>query len=546
MSEASKQWVGQIVDGIYPLLEWLGGSDHSAVFLTEYKAAAAPKAAIKLVAADETADLRLASWELATNLTHRNLLRVFATGRCFLAGNDLLYSVIELADENLSEVVPQRALRPDETRQMLCPVLDALEYLHGKGFVHGDLKPANILASGDDLKISTDTIVRAGEAQAPWKKSGPYDAPEAISGALTPAADVWALGNTLVEVMTQHLPDWQPGPNREPVVPVDMPAPFQEIARLCLRLEPQRRASIADIAARMNPRVAVASAAAATVSAIPAATAAREPVPSASVLPPASFGVPPKSAGAMPVPSKIPPRMGTDPNRRFPYKDPGAKSRFIVPLAIGALIFAAILTAPRLLTNQTATRHTAKVTPTNTAPTAKADAENAQPTATASSKLAAAPEHNSTVAATKQPSDFAKDQRTAQAKQPTNPDGLKTASDKVAPPVGAPSNASTDAVESGAVLDQVLPDVSAKARATIRGRVRVGVKLEVDAAGAVSGAELDSPGPSKFFADLALNAGKKWVFTPPEVNGKSVSSEWVLRFVFTQGDTKVTPSRIKP
>jgi TonB family protein len=98
----------------------------------------------------------------------------------------------------------------------------------------------------------------------------------------------------------------------------------------------------------------------------------------------------------------------------------------------------------------------------------------------------------------------------------------------------------------GEVLDQVLPDVSQKARDTIRGRVRVGIKVHVDPAGAVSDAELDSPGPSKYFADLALQAARKWAFTPPELGGKSVASEWTLRFVFTQNDTKVTPVQTAP
>ena len=98
----------------------------------------------------------------------------------------------------------------------------------------------------------------------------------------------------------------------------------------------------------------------------------------------------------------------------------------------------------------------------------------------------------------------------------------------------------------GEVLDQVLPEVSQKARDTIRGRVRVGIKVHVDPAGAVSNAELDSPGPSKYFAELALQAARKWAFTPPEVGGKSVASEWSLYFVFSQNDTKVTPTQTAP
>ena len=47
---------------------------------------------------------------------------------------------------------------------MLESVLDVLAYLHGKGFVHGHIKPANIMASGDELKVSSDGLRRAGES----------------------------------------------------------------------------------------------------------------------------------------------------------------------------------------------------------------------------------------------------------------------------------------------------------------------------------------------------------------------------------------------
>ena len=137
-------------------------------------------------------------------------------------------------------------------------------------------------------------------------------------------------------------------------------------------------------------------------------------------------------------------------------------------------------------------------------------------------------------------------------------DALKPTSDKelatsAASPAEAP--ASEEVAKSspgvagsgrGEVLDQVLPDVSPKARGTIQGKVRVSVKVHVDSAGSVSGAELDSAGPSSFFADLALQAARKWAFTPPEVDGKSVASEWRLRFEFTQKDTKVIPAQTAP
>jgi len=547
MSEASKQWEGQNVEGIFSLRQYLGGSDHSAVFLTEYGEVEPQKAAIKLFPSDPaTADLQLTSWEFAAQLSHLNLLRLFRSGRCRIDGNDLLYLVMEYAEEDLSQILPQRALTPEETRDMLGPVLDALEYLHGKGFVHGDLKPANILATGDHLKLSSDAISRIGESQGVSRRAGSYDPPEAISGMLTPAADAWSLGMTLVEVLTQHLPEWQPGPNREPVVPAHLPAPFLEIARQCLRLEPHRRISIADIAARMNPR-AVAATASASAS-VPGSSPSVGPIAAVDqgspviTQPMASLPVPPRGAG----------RMQNNPHRPPPYRESGSRSRFLVPLVVGALLFAAILTVPRLLTHRPEVQSAPTVAPEKPA------SETAIRKPAESSKAKAKPDRESAVSQTAKSAAPAVPQAERRTAPPAAPDSLKTTSEKEQPSASAPSakrpvteetakpGAGGIGSSKGEVLDQVLPEVSQKARATIHGKVRVSVKVQVDPAGSVSGAELDSAGPSQFFADLALQAARKWAFTPPEVNGKSVASEWRLRFEFTQKDTKAIPAQTVP
>jgi TonB family protein len=552
MTEASKQWEGQIVDGIFPLRQYLGGSDHSAVFLTEYSKGAPQKAAIKLFLANAaTADAQISSWESTSQLSHPNLLRIFRGGRCRIDGNDLLYLVMEYAEEDLSQILPQRALTTEETRDMLCPVLDALEYLHGKGFVHGDLKPANILATGDHLKISSDAISRIGEAQSSAKRAGAYDPPEAISGMLTPAADVWSLGTTLIEVLTQHLPEWQPGPHREPVVPASLPAPFLEIARQCLRLEPQRRISVADIAARLNSRAAVASASATVAAPIAVASSSLSPAVVAEQVSP----VTPRSITSQPVPPRPASLAQSNPHRPPPYRESGTRSRFLVPLIVMALAFAAILTVPRLLTHRTE----APSSPAAASDKPTRSAASAKPAASVdSSKPKVRSEREPVVSETAKSAAPAVQQAAQRATLQPAPDALATtkAKENSAPaaPVAAPP-ASEDAVQpatggiasaKGEVLDQVLPDVSAKARATIHGKVRVSVKVHVDPAGGVSAAEFDSPGPSQFFADLALQAARKWAFTPPEVNGKSVASEWRLRFEFTQSATKVIPAQMAP
>ncbi len=552
MTEASKQWEGQIVDGVFPLRQYLGGSDHSAVFLTEHGTDKPQKAAIKLFPADPaTADAQLLSWESASKLSHPNLLRLINAGRCAVDGNDLLYLVMEYAEEDLADILPQRALTAEETRDMLCPVLDALEYLHGKGFVHGDLKPANILATGDHLKVSSDAISRIGEAQSASKQAGAYDPPEAISGMLTPAADVWSLGATLVEVLTQHLPDWQPGPNREPLVPANLPAPFLEIARQCLRLEPQRRIAVADIAARLNPGAAAASAPVAA--AVAGAGAGVGSVAATGNLSPAA----PKPAASAAVPPMAAARMQTNPHRPPAYRRSSGRPWFLVPLIVGALAFAAILTVPRLLTHRPQAQSAPAVIAEK--PSGHADVQMPAKSADLSkSKAKAKPEDEQAVSVTAKSAAPAPPQAEHQSTARPATDSLKPTSEREASSTAASRAKSTAGEESaktvaggitpgkGEVLDQVLPDVSSKARATIQGKVRVSVIVHVDPAGVVSRAELDSAGPSAFFADLALQAAKKWAFTPPEVNGKSVTSEWRLRFEFTQKDTKVIPAQTAP
>ena len=150
-------YAGVVWDGLRKLPVMLfsdmGGTERGPVFFTEY---GEQKAAIKLIPANpQNADSQLARWALAANLTHPHLLRMFQTGRCQVGGGRMVYAVTECADEDLSQIIPQRALSPAETREMLRPVLEALAYLHGKGLVHGHVKPANILAVGEELKISS-------------------------------------------------------------------------------------------------------------------------------------------------------------------------------------------------------------------------------------------------------------------------------------------------------------------------------------------------------------------------------------------------------
>src|ERR1700722_8138178 len=203
MTETWKQWEGQTVNGAFHLRRYVGCSEHGAVFLTDHGDRSPQTTAIKLVAENSpNAKSQLTSWRLATILSHPNLIEVFQAGQCQIGDVNLLYAVTEWAEEDLSQIIPLRALTQAEARDMLKPVLDALAYLHAKGLVLGPLKPADIMASGNQLKLSTDRLRRAGE---PIGKRDEYDPPETTT---SPAGDVWSLGMMLVEVLTQRLPEW--------------------------------------------------------------------------------------------------------------------------------------------------------------------------------------------------------------------------------------------------------------------------------------------------------------------------------------------------
>ena len=147
MSENKHPWEGQIVDGKFELRSHLGGSDNGAVFATERDG---QNAAIKIVRlSGDAADKQLAIWARAANLSHPNVLPIYASGRCRISGGDAIYVVMERADEALAEILPQRALTATEASEMLPPILAGLEFLLGKGLCHGRMKPSNILAVGD-------------------------------------------------------------------------------------------------------------------------------------------------------------------------------------------------------------------------------------------------------------------------------------------------------------------------------------------------------------------------------------------------------------
>ena len=208
----------------YPLQNRLGGSGNAAVYATAYGEDSQP-AAIKLVQFD-TPDWehQLNTWSEATRLSHPGLIRILDSGQCEIQGVQLLYVVMERADGNLAEVLTERPLTAEEAREMLSCTSGALAYLHENGFVHCRVKPANIMAVGEQIKLTTDSVTRANEGNG--------------------ADDVRSLGLTVVQALTQHTSDAG-----------TLPQPFQEIVERCLQPDVQSRWTASQIASYLRDPV---------------------------------------------------------------------------------------------------------------------------------------------------------------------------------------------------------------------------------------------------------------------------------------------------
>jgi TonB family protein len=91
-----------------------------------------------------------------------------------------------------------------------------------------------------------------------------------------------------------------------------------------------------------------------------------------------------------------------------------------------------------------------------------------------------------------------------------------------------------------------MPEVTSKARNTIRGKVKLNIRVDVDSAGAVTDAKIEGSGGSRYFSDLALKTVRQWKFEPVKVNGSETSQRWRIRFEFLRSGTKVQRQRLSP
>jgi tetratricopeptide (TPR) repeat protein len=206
---------------VIPGYEILGELGHGGMGIV-YKARHLPLnrlVALKMILAGAHADPeQLARFhveaETLAGLQHSNIVQLYAVG----SYRNCPYFSLEYVDGgNLDDRIAGQPWRPDEAARMVETLARAMHSAHLRGIVHRDLKPANVLLTRDGVPKITDfglakRLEEAGQTQSGVIMGTPaYMAPEQALGLtkqVGPAADIYALGAILYELLTGRPPFW--------------------------------------------------------------------------------------------------------------------------------------------------------------------------------------------------------------------------------------------------------------------------------------------------------------------------------------------------
>jgi tetratricopeptide (TPR) repeat protein/tRNA A-37 threonylcarbamoyl transferase component Bud32 len=220
-------------------------------------------------AGHEAVDRIISEAKIVARLQHPNIVQIYATGDC----EGRPYVELEyVPGGSLAARLDGTPWHPRAAARLVEQLALAMADAHRLGIVHRDLKPANILMTDEGVPKITDF----GLAKSLEKDSGltrtqsilgspRYMAPEQAEGntkSVGPAADVYALGTNLYELLTGRPPFIAPTvlatldlvKNAEPVPPgrlqPNLPRDLETICLKCLRKESLARYATAQALAQ--------------------------------------------------------------------------------------------------------------------------------------------------------------------------------------------------------------------------------------------------------------------------------------------------------
>jgi serine/threonine protein kinase len=174
----------------------------------------------------------------------------------------LIMQFVDGAD--LSSRLKRGAIGAELAAEIGADVADALAYIHGRGVMHRDVKPANILlpAAGNQVAMLADFGIARIVDESGITSTGlivgtaNYLSPEQAAGAtLSPATDIYSLGLVLLECLTGKRAF--PGSavesvaarlSADPEIPAEVAQEWRVLLQQMLSREPEERPSAAEVA----------------------------------------------------------------------------------------------------------------------------------------------------------------------------------------------------------------------------------------------------------------------------------------------------------
>lgn len=147
---------------------------------------------------------------------------------------------------------------PQAAAYLIAEIAESLHAAHDQGFVHKDIKPANILIDQQGRPLLTDFGIATAMGESPALIAGtlPYMAPEQLGDDPAkgdPRTDIWSLGVVLYELLTGKLPFDDSSPTKlsdqirthVPLPPrginSDIPPALEAVVLKCLAKAPEER-----------------------------------------------------------------------------------------------------------------------------------------------------------------------------------------------------------------------------------------------------------------------------------------------------------------